>query len=107
MTKFLNNGSATKSFYENAQERFSSNIKGKIENVEDGIAVIGMAGRFPGANNVDEFWKNIVDGKETVSFFKKQELDNAVSEEEKNDENYVAVRGIIEDADKFDAPFLI
>ncbi|HRR25004.1 MAG TPA: type I polyketide synthase, partial [Bacteroidia bacterium] len=76
-----------------------------METVEDGIAVIGMAGRFPGANNVDEFWKNIVEGKETISFFKKHELDNAVPDEDKNDENYVAVRGIIEDADKFDAPF--
>jgi len=105
LTEFLTNGSKTKSFYENAQDRFSSNIKGKIETVEDGIAVIGMAGRFPGANNVDEFWKNIVEGKETISFFKKHELDNAVPDEDKNDENYVAVRGIIEDADKFDAPF--
>ncbi|HNU48253.1 MAG TPA: beta-ketoacyl synthase N-terminal-like domain-containing protein, partial [Bacteroidia bacterium] len=105
LTEFLTNGAKTKSFYENAQDRFSSNIKGKIETVEDGIAVIGMAGRFPGANNVDEFWKNIVEGKETISFFKKHELDNAVPDEDKNDENYVAVRGIIEDADKFDAPF--
>jgi len=47
LTEFLTNGSKTKSFYENAQDRFSSNIKGKIETVEDGIAVIGMAGRFP------------------------------------------------------------
>ena len=40
-----------------------------------------------------------------LSHFSKTRIDNAVPDEDKNDENYVAVRGIIEDADKFDAPF--
>ena len=33
------------------------------------VAVIGMAGRFPGAENIDEFWHNLKNGIETVSFF--------------------------------------
>ncbi|MGP3748386.1 beta-ketoacyl synthase N-terminal-like domain-containing protein [Bacillus sp. 3A_MP1] len=32
------------------------------------IAVIGMAGRFPGAKNVQEFWSNLKNAKETISF---------------------------------------
>ena len=30
----------------------------------DGIAIIGMAGRFPGAKSVAEFWKNLTEGVE-------------------------------------------
>lgn len=32
------------------------------------IAVIGMAGRFPGAKNMQEFWSNLINAKETISF---------------------------------------
>ena len=39
------------------------------ERAYEGIAIIGMSGRFPGAENVEEFWANLVAGKETVSFF--------------------------------------
>ena len=31
----------------------------------EGIAVIGMAGRFPGAESVEEFWANLVAGRES------------------------------------------
>ena len=33
----------------------------EIEEV-DGIAIVGMAGRFPGARNIDEFWRNLRNG---------------------------------------------
>ena len=33
------------------------------------VAVIGMSGRFPGARNVEEFWRNLAGGVESVSFF--------------------------------------
>ena len=36
---------------------------------DDGVAIIGLAGRFPGARNVDEFWENLVEGRETISHF--------------------------------------
>jgi amino acid adenylation domain-containing protein len=105
LTKFLSNEDSSKSYFQSAQERFAGGVKGKIETIEDGIAVIGMSGRFPGAKNVDELWKILLEGKETVSFFRKEELDTAISAEDKNDPSYVAVRGVIADADKFDAPF--
>ncbi|RUM37090.1 MAG: hypothetical protein DSY58_04375, partial [Desulfobulbus sp.] len=35
----------------------------------DGVAVIGMAGRFPGAQNVDFFWENLINGRESITFF--------------------------------------
>ena len=69
------------------------------------IAVIGMAGRFPGANTIDELWNLLKDGKESVSFFTKEELDPYISDEIKNDADYVSARGLIDDADKFDVAF--
>ena len=38
------------------------------DQLED-IAIIGMAGRFPGAGNVDEFWLNLRNGVESIRFF--------------------------------------
>jgi acyl transferase domain-containing protein/NAD(P)-dependent dehydrogenase (short-subunit alcohol dehydrogenase family)/acyl carrier protein len=32
-----------------------------------GIAVVGMSGRFPSANNLDEFWENLVSGKDCIT----------------------------------------
>jgi acyl transferase domain-containing protein len=70
------------------------------------IAVIGMAGRFPGAGNIDEFWHNLENGVESVSFFSREELEEAgVSAEMVNDPGYVAAAGILPDKDCFDALF--
>ena len=41
---------------------------------DDAIAIIGMAGRFPGASDVDAFWRNIRDGIESFTLFSDEEL---------------------------------
>ena len=69
------------------------------------VAVIGMAGRFPGANTIDELWKILKNGKETVSFFTQEELSPYISDEIKNDPDYVRARGVIDGAGEFDAAF--
>lgn len=69
------------------------------------IAVIGMAGRFPGARNVGEFWKNLNAGIESITTFRPEEIDLAVPAEERLHPQYGHSRGILEDADKFDAEF--
>lgn len=69
------------------------------------VAVIGMAGRFPGANTIEELWEVIKQGKETVTFFTPSELDPSIPTDLKNDTDYVMARGILENADKFDASF--
>ncbi|WP_082542301.1 MULTISPECIES: hybrid non-ribosomal peptide synthetase/type I polyketide synthase [unclassified Rhizobacter] len=38
------------------------------------IAIVGLAGRFPGAADVDAFWRNIRDGVESVTRFSDDEL---------------------------------
>ena len=69
------------------------------------FAIIGMACRFPGASNVDEFWENLLQGKETVSFFSDEELSPEVSIEERANPAYVKAKGIIDGYDQFDAKF--
>ncbi len=69
-------------------------------------AVIGMAGRFPGARNTEEFWRNLRDGVESISFFSDEDLASVgVDHALLNDPNYVRAKGIIEDAELFDASF--
>lgn len=71
-----------------------------------GIAIIGMACRFPGASNVDEFWSNLVDGAESISFFNREELiDAGLDPVIIDNQNYVKARGIISDSERFDTVF--
>lgn len=69
------------------------------------IAVVGMACRLPGAENVNEYWQNLLEGKETVSFFKKEELESEIDQVNIAHKDYVCVKGIIENCDHFDAVF--
>ena len=69
------------------------------------VAVIGMAGRFPGAATIEELWTVLREGRETISFFSKDELDSSLTAGLVNDPAYVAARGIVRDADQFDAAF--
>ncbi|MHA4895877.1 amino acid adenylation domain-containing protein [Pedobacter sp. PWIIR3] len=69
------------------------------------IAVVGMAMRFPGAENLNELWDLLSRGEESVSFFADQELDPSIQEGIKNRDNYVKARGILADAEGFDASF--
>ncbi len=68
------------------------------------IAVVGMSGRFPGAKNIDEFWENLKNGVESISFFSDEELiENGVDPELLKNPNYVKAKGILEDVEYFDA----
>ncbi|MET0383372.1 MAG: SDR family NAD(P)-dependent oxidoreductase [Burkholderiaceae bacterium] len=75
-------------------------------NLNHDIAVVGMTGLFPGANSVEEFWKNILAGKESISFFSPEELAAAgVSQKRMVDGRFVAARGRIGGVQDFDAGF--
>jgi len=70
------------------------------------IAVIGMAGRFPGARSIHEFWENLENGQESISFFSGKELsDPAGTPGLQESPNYVKAKGILEGVDCFDASF--
>ena len=69
------------------------------------IAIVGMAGRFPGARNVDDFWRNLCAGVESITRFSPAELEVEDAATLARMPNYVLARAIVEDADKFDAAF--
>lgn len=66
------------------------------------VAVIGMAGKFPGAPSVEELWNLLRSGKEGIKFFSNEELDESIPGILAKDPNYIKARGIIEDAQLFD-----
>ncbi len=71
-----------------------------------GVAVIGMAGRFPGARGVAEFWANVCAGTESVAFFSEGELLAAgVPEAELARPGYVRAGARMAGFDEFDAEF--
>ena len=72
----------------------------------DGIAIVGMAGRFPGANDVAEYWRNLQAGVESITFFSDEELKKAgVEAALLSAPNFVKAKGAIENGDAFDAAF--
>ncbi len=70
------------------------------------IAIVGMAGRFPGARDVNEFWQNLKNGVEAVRpFTDAQLLAAGVSADELAQPEYVKSGVVLEDLDMFDAAF--
>ncbi|MEU9075080.1 beta-ketoacyl synthase N-terminal-like domain-containing protein [Kitasatospora sp. NPDC048538] len=75
---------------------------------EDGgldIAVVGLAGRFPGAEDVTALWRALLDGRPTTSRFTPEELAGSVPAAEYGRPDYVPVFGVLDGADRFDAGF--
>jgi amino acid adenylation domain-containing protein len=77
------------------------------ESVAEGIAVIGLAGRFPGANDVPAFWRNLVAGRDGITRFTDEELAAAGYDPAalRTDPGFVPARGIMDRPEWFDAAF--
>ncbi|MGL5832445.1 MAG: type I polyketide synthase, partial [Waterburya sp.] len=75
-------------------------------NDELSIAIVGMSCRFPGAKNIAEFWQNLVDGVESVTYFADDELKSeGVNSALLSNPNYVKARATLADLEQFDASF--
>jgi amino acid adenylation domain-containing protein len=71
---------------------------------EDSIAIVGMSARFPGAADIETFWRNLCKGVESIRHFSGEALAAAgVSKEHLADPRYVRARATIDDTDAFDA----
>jgi acyl transferase domain-containing protein len=82
-------------------EKFSS---GNFDDAD--IAIIGMAGRFPGADNVERFWANLRDGVESIRFLTEEECRaGGVEESLLKDPSYVRAAAFLDGPEGFDAPF--
>jgi acyl transferase domain-containing protein len=70
-----------------------------------GIAIVGMAGRFPGADTVAQFWENLKNGIESVTRFSDTELDDSFGPAIRRAANFVKARPILQGIENFDAAF--
>jgi amino acid adenylation domain-containing protein len=73
----------------------------------DSIAIVGMAGRFPGARNVVEFWENLIAGKDTITRLTDEQLASAGYDPAavRKLSGWVGARGIVEKPEWFDRGF--
>jgi amino acid adenylation domain-containing protein len=70
------------------------------------IAIIGMSGRFPGAENISQFWHNLANGVESILFFSDEELRaRGVDQAILGDPTYVKAASTLDDVELFDAAF--
>lgn len=70
------------------------------------IAIIGMAGRFPGARTIEEFWLNLQNGVEALSILSDEELiARGIDPGLLQRPDYVKAEFALEDIDLFDAAF--
>jgi acyl transferase domain-containing protein len=68
------------------------------------IAIVGLAARLPGAADVHEFWRNLVDGVESVTELSREEqLARGVTPEEVDDPGWVHKAPLVDGYDRFDA----
>jgi len=76
----------------------------KNYNPTGAIAVIGLAGRWPGARDPGEFWRNLVAGVESISRLRDHELEAGDAALWAHPD-FVKARAVLADADLFDAEF--
>jgi len=78
------------------------------QNSDQAIAIIGMTGKYPLANNLKEFWKNLCEGRDCITEIPIERFDYRPlfsPEKGKNDSIYSKWGGFLDDIDKFDALF--
>ena len=75
-------------------------------NNEFDIAIVGMAGRWPGARTLDEFWRNLAEGVESITRFSDEELrQEGVSPAQLRNPSYVKAAPVLDEPGAFDATF--
>ncbi|MFK0253890.1 type I polyketide synthase [Streptomyces sp. NPDC090445] len=73
---------------------------------EQQVAVVGMAGRFPGAPDIDAYWRMVAEGRTAIRGLSDAELRRSgVDEAWISHRDYVKTAAVLDDTDRFDAPF--
>ena len=78
----------------------------EMQGGEFDVAIIGMSGRFPGADTLEEFWANLRGGADSITRFTVEELEAAgVPRAHLDNPDYVRAIGKLRDVQHFDAAF--
>ncbi len=86
-------------------DEFLGHLSESQDVVTGDIAVIGMSGRFPGAVDIDQFWNNLVEVKNSIEIFDSSLVNPAVDSELTSDNNYVFAQGNYPGQENFDNKF--
>ena len=106
LAKQLSGGSTKESPTERGQARANARYAHQAAGASRDVAVIGMACRFPGADDIETFWKNLANGVESITFFDDKDLiKSGFSPEVFDRPDYVKASPLISDARGFDAEF--
>jgi acyl transferase domain-containing protein/aryl carrier-like protein len=107
LAKYLNQSQSSEKTTAAQQGYERAQLRTHQATVDDSdIAVIGMACRFPGANNIEAFWQNLKKGVESIDFFTASEvIASGVAPDLVNNPNYVKANPILTDIESFDAAF--
>ncbi len=73
------------------------------DHLQDSIAIIGLAGRFPGADSARDLWQALCDGREAVRPMDASELEDSADATTRASAEYVPARGLLDAVDQFDA----
>ncbi|MDM8557191.1 amino acid adenylation domain-containing protein [Candidatus Parabeggiatoa sp. HSG14] len=88
------------------EDKKPSEVLKTTSKLSDNIAIVGMAGRFPGAKDIETFWQNLCEGVESITFFSDEELlAEGIAPSVLNNPNYVKANSIVENIELFDATF--
>ena len=88
-----------------AKNRFFN--KGK-SNVQADVAIVGLSGKYPQAENLEEFWENLKNGKDCITEIPKERWDSKLYFDPHRNQvgkSYSKWGGFIADVDKFDPLF--
>ena len=102
LARFIDQDQSAQGFYRQVQRRAAQALSTPHTAP---IAIIGMAGRFPGAHDVATLWANLCAGRDTITQFTDAQLDPRITREQRTDPNYVKARGVLDGVDTFDAAF--
>jgi acyl transferase domain-containing protein len=81
-------------------------VSRRVSQRPEPVAIIGMAGRFPGAADIDAFWTLLREGTEAIAVFADDEMrESGMPEQLLRDPNYVGARGYLDGADMFDSAY--
>ncbi|MEE0931342.1 MAG: SDR family NAD(P)-dependent oxidoreductase [Acutalibacteraceae bacterium] len=103
LTEIINKNSAI-----NEREKQSEQLQDKAVNPKEKIAIVGISCRFPGADNVEELWDNILNGRDTVGKISNSrwDVDKYFDKDRKSKGKYITKKaGMLSDVDYFDGSF--
>jgi len=79
---------------------------GTMEQLRLPVAIIGMSLRVPGARTLEQFWDNLVDGRDCLHRASRAELEHAgISPQALSDPRFIAARPLLDGIEYFDADF--